>query len=64
MTPLVDKFLSYELCIRKQNVQTVDVTLSKVTGIGSMHVEPIGLLLRVLYVPQLFVSLVSVHRIA
>ena len=29
-----------------------------------MHVEPIGLLSRVLYVPRLFVSLVSVQRIA
>ena len=38
--------------------------LLKVTGIGSMHVEPIGLLSRVLHVPKLFVSLVSVQRIA
>ena len=29
-----------------------------------MHVEPIGLLSRLLHVPKLFVSLVSVQRIA
>ena len=34
MTPVVDKLLSYELCITEQNVQTVDSTLLKVAGIA------------------------------
>ena len=49
---------------RKKNVQTVDGTLLKLAAIDSLHVEPIGLLLRVLHVPIFFVSLMSVKRIA
>ena len=40
MTPVIDQFLSYELCITGKNVQTADGTI-KVAGIGSIHVEPI-----------------------
>ena len=60
MTPVVDQFLSYELCIIGQNVQTADGNLLKVAGIGGLHIELIGLLSTVLHVPKFFVSLMSV----
>ena len=64
MTPMLDKFESYESSTTRQNVQTADGTLLEVAGISSIHVEPIGLLSRVLHVPKLFISLLSVQRIA
>ena len=64
MTPILDKFVSYESCTAGLNVQTANGTLFVVVGIGSIHVEPRGLLSRVLHVPKLFISLVSVQRIA
>ena len=54
----------YEPCITGKNVQTVDGILLEVTRNGSMYVEPIRLLSRVLHVPKLFISLVSVQRVA
>ena len=39
-------------------------TLLEVARIGSMHVEHIGLLSRVLHLPKIFVSLVSIQRVA
>ena len=64
MTLKLEGFVSYEPCVIGKNVQTADGTLLKVSGVGSMYVEPIGLLSRVLHVPKLFVNLVSVQRIA
>ena len=63
MNPILDKFVSYELCTTRHNVQTADGTLLEVVGIGSIHVEPIWLLSRVLRVRKLFISQVSVQRI-
>ena len=58
--PILDKFVSYESCTTTQNVQTADDTLLEVPGIGSIHVEPIGLLSRVLHMSKLFIrSIVS-----
>ena len=40
-------------------MQTADGTLLTVAVIGSIHVETIGLLSRVLHMPKLFMSIVS-----
>ena len=64
MTPKSDRFVLYEPCIIRKNVQTVDGTLFEVAGIDSMYVEPIGLSSRVLHISKLFISLVSVQRVA
>ena len=47
-----------------RKVQTADGTLLTVSGIGTITLNPIGKLEHVLHVPQLFISLVSVHKIA
>ena len=60
MTPLSHIFTSYEPVALGKHVQTTDGTLLPVIGIGAIHVQPIGLITRVLHVPKLFVSLVSV----
>ena len=56
-------FVSYEPCQIDKKVQTADGTLLKVVGIGSIKLATIGLLTNVLYVPNLFVSLISVQKI-
>ena len=64
MTPKIDLFVSYEPCLVDKWVQTVDGTLLKIAGIGSVRLAQIGLLTNVLHVPKLFVSLISVQKIA
>ena len=55
--------MSYEPC-SSSKFQTADRTLLIVSGIGSVKVEPVGLLTHVLHVSKLFASLVSVQRLA
>ena len=57
-------FKSYEPIAPGKHVQTADETLLPVAGIGTMHIQPIGLLTHVLHVPNLFVNLISVQRLA
>ena len=64
MTPIIYLFASYKPCTTVYNVQTANGTLLEVAGIGSVHIGPIGLVSTVLHVPKLFISPVSVQRIA
>ena len=64
MTPIYSHFISYEPCVSDKMVQTGDGTLLQVAGIGSVKLDPIGLLTQVLHVPKIFISLVSVHKLA
>ena len=64
MTPIADVFTSYTTCPTNKNVQTADGTLLAVSGIGTLNLDPRGKLEHVLHVPQLFVSLVSVQKLA
>ena len=64
MTPLVESFSSYEKIAPGKHVQTADGTLLQVIGIGNMNIQPIGNITNVLHVPKLFVSLISVQRLA
>ena len=64
MTPISIMFLNYKACITEQHIQTIDGTLLPLAGIGSIQLPPIGLLTRMLHYPKLFVSLVSLQRIA
>ena len=64
MTLIADLFTSYTPCPNNKNVQTADGTLLVVSGIGTLNLDPIGKLEHVLHVPQLFVSLVSVQKLA
>ena len=63
-TPTYSHFISYELCVSDKMVQTADGTLLQVAGIGSVKLEPIGLLTQVLHVPRIFISLVSIQKLA
>ena len=64
MTPLKHLFKSNESMIPGKHVQTANGTLLPVVGIGTMNIDPLGTIYNVLYVPKLFVSLVSVQRLA
>ena len=64
MTPLKHLFRSYKPMIPGKHVQTADGTILPVVGIGTMNIDPLGTIYNVLYVPKLFVSLVSVQRLA
>ena len=64
MKPILNDFVSYEPWYTNKNVQTADGTLLRVARIGSIRMAPIGLLTLVLHVPKLFVSLLSVQKIA
>ena len=64
MTPMMDFFTSYNPCPNNRKVQTADGTLLTVLGIGVISLEPIGRLEHVLHVPQLFISLISVQKVA
>ena len=64
ITPIADLFTSYTPYPKNKNVQTVDGTLLVVSGIGILNLDPIGKLEHVLHVPQLFVSLVLVQKLA
>ena len=64
MTPLKHLFKSYESMIPGKYVQIVDGTLLPVVGIGTMNIDPLGTIYNVLYVPKLFLSLVSIQRLA
>ena len=64
MTPLTDVFESYEKLTPGKHVQTADGTLLPVVGIGKMSISHIGKIDNVLHVPKLFVSLISVQRLA
>ena len=64
MTPLPHIFVSYETIAPGKHVQTADGTLLSVKGIGTINLQPMGLITHVLHVPKLFVSLVSVQRLA
>ena len=64
MTPLTDVFESYEKLTPGRYVHTADGTLLLVVGIGKMSIFHIGKVANVLHVPQLFVSLISVQRLA
>ena len=63
-TPLSHIFTSYEPVAPGKHVQTADGTLLPVIGIGVINLQPIGLITHVLHVPKLFVSLVSIQRLA
>ena len=64
MTPMMDFFTSYNPCPNNRKVQTADGTLLTVLGIGVISLEPIGKLEHVLHVPKLFISLISVQKVA
>ena len=64
MTPMMNFFTSYNPCPNNRKVQTADRTLLIVLGIGVISLEPIGKLEHVLHVPQLFISLISVQKVA
>ena len=64
MTPISRWFTSYIPCLNILKVQTSDDTLLRVVGIGTINLSPIGKLEHVLHVPKLYISLVSVQRIA
>ena len=57
-------FKSYGTIAPGKHVQTADGTLLPVDGIGTVHIQSIGLLTHVLQVPKLFVNLISVQRLA
>ena len=59
-----DLFSSYVPCAMNRKVQTADGTLLTISGIGTITLNPIGKLEHVLHVPQLFISLVYVQKIA
>ena len=63
MTPIANLFTSYTPCPTNKNVQTVDGTLLVVYGIGTLNLDPIGMLAHVLHVPKLFVSLISIQKL-
>ena len=56
--------MSYEAVAPGKHVQIVDGTLLPVVGIGTINLQPMGLITHVLHVSKLFVSLVSVQRLA
>ena len=65
MTPILsDIFMSYEPCSADKRVQMVDGTLLVIVGIGSIKMTPIGLLTHILHVPKLYMSLISVQKLA
>ena len=64
MTPLSNILTSYESVASGKSVQTADGTLLPVAGIGAINLKPIGHITYVLHVPKLFVSLVSVQKLA
>ena len=64
MTPFPHIFVSYETIALGKHIQTVDGTLLSVMGISTINLQPMGLITHVLHVPKLFVSLVSVQRLA
>ena len=65
MTPgSLDTFVSYREIAPGTHVQTADGTLLSVVGIGTLEIQPIGILTNVLHIPKLCVSLVSVQRLA
>ena len=64
MTPIYDFFSSYIPCTMNRKVQTANGTLLTVSGIGTIKLKSIGTLEHVLHVPQLFISLVFVQKIA
>ena len=47
-----------------KNVQTADGTLLPVVGVGTMKMQPIGTITNVLHVPNLFINLISVQKVA
>ena len=64
MTPNKENFMRFNPIDKGRYVKTADGTLLPVMGIGTIKLDPIGLLTQVLYIPKLFVSLVSVQRLA
>ena len=64
MTPIKENFMIFTPLDKGRHVKTADGTLLPVEGIGTIRFGPIGLLTQVLYIPRLFVSLVSVQRLA
>ena len=64
MTPIKENFIIFTPLDKGRHVKTTDGTLLPVEGIGTIRFGPIGLLAQALYIPRLFVSLVSVQRLA
>ena len=64
MTPLTDLFESYEQIAPGKHVQTAGGTLLPVVGIGNLNIAHLGHISSVIHVPKLFVSLISVQRLA
>ena len=64
MTPIFDAFVTYKPFPSSKKVQTADQNSLTITRIGSIMVEPIGLLTHALEVPNLFVSSMSVQKVA
>ena len=64
MTPIKEHLMEYTPFQKIKYVKTADGTLIAVNGYGTVKLGSIGSLDYVLYVPNLFVSLVSVQRLA
>ena len=64
MTFSEKSFESYETLAPGKNVQTADGTLLPVVGVGTMKMQPIGTITNVLHVPNLFINLISVQKVA
>ena len=64
MTFSEKSFESYETLAPGKNVQTAGGTLLPVAGVGSMKMQPIGTITNVLHVPNLFINLISVQKVA
>ena len=64
MTPRIESFVSYTKIAPGKQVQTADGSLLPMIGVGHMNIQPTGNLTNVLHVPKLFVSLISVQKLA
>ena len=64
MTPIFDAFVTYKPFPSSKKVQTADQNSLTIARIGSIMVEPIGILTHALEVPNLFVSSMSVQKFA
>ena len=57
-------FLSYTNCPSSRKVKTKGGSLLTVSGIGSLTLEPIGLLERALHTTKLCINIISVQKLA
>ena len=64
MRPIANWCTSYMPCPNNTRVQTSDGTLLILASIGTINRHPIGKLAHELHIPKIFISLISVQRIA